>query len=309
MRIFKNVLVYQAADQGVSASLRIAARLSRQMQSRVTVVDIHRPRHVWWENFFEDQSDVDQAERSEQLDRLNALVDAVDMPDGDVHIKILEGRPIDALISEALAGSHDLIVRDAESKAEKLFFGSLDLRLLRLAPTPVWIADPTVPDKTRRILAAIDPQVDKDDMELNERIIRLASMLARQDEAELHIVSAWFTPAASFEHRGSDYDRYSEAKANVRRRALVNVEHIVNTSLLQIPANRVLFEEGVPSNTIVSAVLRVQPDLLIMGSVARKGIPGLWIGDTADEVTRQVECSILTIKPENFTFLLPSESR
>ena len=308
MRIFKNILVYQPADRAVSASLRIAARLSRQMQSRVTVVDVRQKNH-WWQNSFEDESDVDEARISEQLDRLNALVDAVDMPDGDVHVKILEGRPIDVLISEALAGAHDLILRDAESKAEKLFFGSLDLRLLRLAPTPVWIAEPTVPDKTRRILAAIDPQADEDEMELNERIIRLASMLARQDEAELHIVSAWFTPAASFEHRGSDYQRYNQAKSNVRRRALANDDHVVDTSLLRIPPEHVDFQEGVPSNIIVSAVLRVQPDLLIMGSVARKGVPGLWIGDTADEVSRQVECSILTIKPENFTFLLPSQLR
>ena len=308
MNIFKNILVYQSADQGVSASLRIAARHARQMQSRVTVVDVRQQEHGWWENLFEDRSLTFQAEASEQQERLTALVDD-EMPDADVRIKVLEGRPIDVLIHEALEESHDLILKDAESKAENLFFGSLDLRLLRLAPAAVWLCDSSVPAKTRRILAAIDPHVHDDEMQLNERIIRLASMLARQDEAELHVVSAWFTPAAAFEHDSDDFKRYSKAKTRVRRRAWENVEHVVNTSLLRIPSDRVHFEEGISSDSIVSAVQTVQPDLLVMGSVARKGIPGLWIGNTTEEVTRQVECSMLTIKPEDFAFLMPSQSR
>ncbi len=307
MKIFKNILVYQAADQGASASLRIAARHARQTQARVTVVDVRQQEHGWWENLFEDRSLTFQAEASEQQERLNALVDG-EMPDADVHVKVLEGRPIDVLIQEALEESHDLILKDADSKAEKLFFGSLDLRLLRLAPAAVWLCDSSVPAKTRRILAAIDPHVDDDEMQLNEQIIRLASMLARQDEAELHVVSAWFTPAASVEHDSDDFERYTRARMRVRRRAWENVEHVVNTSLLRIPSDRVHFEEGDPSDSIVSAVQTVQPDLLVMGSVARKGIPGLWIGNTTEEVTRQVECSVLTIKPNDFTFLLPSQS-
>ena len=309
MKLFKNILVYQPADRAVSASLRIAARLSRQMQSRVKVVDVRQQEFGWWKNIFQEESLALQLEEPEQRDSLNALVDEVDIADDNVQVKVLEGRPIDVLVNEALAGSHDLILKDADSKTENLFFGSLDLRLLRLAPAAVWLCDSSVPAKTRRILAAIDPHVHDDEMQLNERIIRLASLLARQDEAELHVVSAWFTPAAAFEHDSDDFKRYTKAKTRVRRRAWENVEHVVNTSLLRIPSDRVHFEEGVSSDSIVSAVQTVQPDLLVMGSVARKGIPGLWIGNTTEEVTRQVECSMLTIKPEDFAFLMPSQSR
>jgi len=37
-----------------------------------------------------------------------------------------------------------------------------------------------------------------------------------------------------------------------------------------------------------------------MGTVARTGIPGLIIGNTAETVFSQVSCSILTIKPAGF---------
>ncbi|MDH5473944.1 MAG: universal stress protein [Gammaproteobacteria bacterium] len=37
-----------------------------------------------------------------------------------------------------------------------------------------------------------------------------------------------------------------------------------------------------------------------MGTVGRTGISGFFIGNTADSVLRQVDCSILAIKPEGF---------
>lgn len=307
MQLFKNVLVHQASDRPVSAALRIAARLSRQVGTHLKVVDIRQQNHSWWKEIFEARSLSLQVDVPEQRDCLNALVDELDIPSENVQVKVLEGRPIDVLVNEAMAGSHDLILKDVDCKAEGLFFGSLDMRLLRLAPTPVWLADPTVPAKTRRILAAIDPHVRGDEMRMNERIIRLASVLARQDEAELFITSAWYTPNPAFEHRGDEFARYNEGKEQVRRRAWENVEHVVNTSLLRVPPGRVLFENGLPSNTIVSAVQNVQPDLLVMGTVARRGVRGVLIGNTAEEVSRRIECSILTIKPENFRFLIPTQ--
>jgi nucleotide-binding universal stress UspA family protein len=279
------------------------------MDARVKVVDIRQQEAGWWESIFEESSLTLQPDEPEQKDCLNALVDEIDIPSENVQTKVLEGRPIDVLVNESVAGQHDLILKDADCEADNLFFGSLDLRLLRLAPSAVWIADANVPAKTRRILAAIDPQVRGDEMQMNERIVRLASVLARQDDAELYIVSAWYTPSASFEHKGEEFKRYTQAKSHVQRRAWENVEHVVNTSLLRIPSYQVLFEEGLPSETISQAVLEVQPDLLVMGSVARRGIPGLWIGNTAEEVSRQVECSMLTIKPKDFAFLLPTQPR
>jgi universal stress protein E len=37
-----------------------------------------------------------------------------------------------------------------------------------------------------------------------------------------------------------------------------------------------------------------------MGTVSRAGIAGLLIGNTAEKVLPQVDCSMLTVKPEGF---------
>ncbi|MCG8369996.1 MAG: universal stress protein, partial [Proteobacteria bacterium] len=41
-------------------------------------------------------------------------------------------------------------------------------------------------------------------------------------------------------------------------------------------------------------------ELLVMGSVARAGIPGFLIGGTAESVLGDVDCSVLTVKPDGF---------
>ncbi|MFC6670537.1 universal stress protein [Marinobacterium aestuariivivens] len=50
-------------------------------------------------------------------------------------------------------------------------------------------------------------------------------------------------------------------------------------------------------------------DLLVMGTVARTGIPGFVIGNTAENLVRKIGCSLLALKPPGFTSPVRSEAR
>lgn len=41
-------------------------------------------------------------------------------------------------------------------------------------------------------------------------------------------------------------------------------------------------------------------DVIVMGTVCRTGVAGLFTGNTADKILRQVDCSVLTVKPDGF---------
>ena len=41
-------------------------------------------------------------------------------------------------------------------------------------------------------------------------------------------------------------------------------------------------------------------ELVVMGTVARGGIAGLLIGNTAERVLRKLPCSVLAVKPDDF---------
>jgi nucleotide-binding universal stress UspA family protein len=45
---------------------------------------------------------------------------------------------------------------------------------------------------------------------------------------------------------------------------------------------------------------RVRIDLIVMETVSRAGIAGLLIGNTAEKILHQVDCSVLTVKPDGF---------
>lgn len=41
-------------------------------------------------------------------------------------------------------------------------------------------------------------------------------------------------------------------------------------------------------------------ELVVMGTVGRTGIPGFIIGNTAETILNQIECSVLAVKPDGF---------
>ena len=41
-------------------------------------------------------------------------------------------------------------------------------------------------------------------------------------------------------------------------------------------------------------------DQVVMGTVCRTGLAGFFIGNTAESVLQQVNCSVLVLKPEGF---------
>ena len=57
---------------------------------------------------------------------------------------------------------------------------------------------------------------------------------------------------------------------------------------------------GTPFLEIIRQVLRQKHDLVIMGTVCRTGVAGFFIGNTAENVLQKVDCSVLTVKPEDF---------
>lgn len=57
---------------------------------------------------------------------------------------------------------------------------------------------------------------------------------------------------------------------------------------------------GEAREAIPEAVAAFGADLLVMGTIARTGVPGFIIGNTAEDVLNSVECAVLTVKPPGY---------
>jgi len=58
--------------------------------------------------------------------------------------------------------------------------------------------------------------------------------------------------------------------------------------------------KGQPDKMIPQHIVDKDIDILVMGTVARTGIPGFFIGNTAENVLRKLTCTLLAIKPMGF---------
>ena len=58
--------------------------------------------------------------------------------------------------------------------------------------------------------------------------------------------------------------------------------------------------KGSARKVIPALVRSVKAELVVMGTVARTGIPGYFMGSTAELVLSQIDCAVLAVKPSGF---------
>ena len=58
--------------------------------------------------------------------------------------------------------------------------------------------------------------------------------------------------------------------------------------------------KGLARKEIATLAKRIEADLVVMGTVARTGVPGFIMGNTAETILNKIDCSVLAIKPPGF---------
>ncbi|MCB0992356.1 MAG: universal stress protein, partial [Acidimicrobiales bacterium] len=76
-------------------------------------------------------------------------------------------------------------------------------------------------------------------------------------------------------------------------------ELVASPSIARWPWRKHL-RKGRPAVAVVDAVADQKINLLVLGTVARGGIPGLVMGNTAETILDKVTCSVLALKPDGF---------
>ena len=61
---------------------------------------------------------------------------------------------------------------------------------------------------------------------------------------------------------------------------------------------------GDPRDALPRLARLLDIGLIVMGTVARTGVSGLLMGNTAETILRSVDCSVLAVKPEGFVTLV-----
>ncbi len=305
MRRFKNILFAADGSKGEKAVLRRAVHLASANRAKLTLFDAVAT---------DDHGVVDARTRSaigalrrdlvavrrEELESLKK--DAIALaPKLRVFVRVETGGLARSVIRAVLIKGYDLVMKAPGGGGRlKPLFGSSDQRLMRKCPCPVWIVKPSRKKYFRKILAAVDLNPSEPDTEaLARQIMSLATSLAKEERSELHVLHVWRLPGEA-KLRGRQILTTSADKILQDLRAAHKTE--LDGLLKHYPYDKtsVHLIKGRAGEVIPAFVEKREVDLVVIGTVARGGIPGLFIGNTAEKVLSEVDCSVLTLKPEGF---------
>jgi len=125
----------------------------------------------------------------------------------------------------------------------------------------------------------------------------------------LHIVHAWEALAERTMTMRGDIPYESIAKHVSQEYALHQkcLDRLSETMRDRIGAEaydrlspRLHLPKGPAKTMIATSAAGLRADLVVMGTVARTGISGFIIGNTADAILDQLTCSVLAVKPQGF---------
>ena len=116
--------------------------------------------------------------------------------------------------------------------------------------------------------------------------------ISEADGAELHLLYVLEHPLE--DEKSTHKDAYKDLEQSLKSEAERRLGKLVeNISHLKV-ADHVL--KGKPHLAIAKFVAKHDIDMLVMGSVARSGLPGLLVGNTAERIVNQIGCSVLVVK-------------
>lgn len=291
-----------------------AVRLVESNQASLKVVSV-APDMMVYSGMFEDEamsSSLSTSIINGYAEELAALVEPYQRRIKIV-TQVLEGIPFLEIIRAVLRDDHNLVIKSPDDPdfLDRIF-GSDDMHLLRKCPCPVWLIKSQAPKNYRRILAAVDIDGSYPPMEmesrrrLNRQILELASSLAVADFSELHVVHAWDAigetamRGAFLDMPQEEVDSYVEQVRQQRGKSLKKLLSELSGEVLEYLKPKPHLVKGWARKEIPALAKEIDADLVVMGTVARTGIPGFIMGNTAETILNQLDCSVLAIKPTGF---------
>ncbi len=305
MHHYHNLLYVSHGTSDETEGLKQALSLARNNEAplKVLVVSPEFPEDFpEYQKKYED-SLLEQAETS-----IQSTKEAIKLEEGSVDISIelvSDKTPSIKIIQHVLRHGHDLVIKEAEPRDKKAGFKAIDMDLLRKCPCAVWLCRPIKHSRQHiQVAVAIDPESQEPAAEmLSKRMLELSRSLANSCSGELHIISCW---DYEFEEylRGNVWVKLSDSvieetvlKTQHEHRAAL--ESLIKASGIE-GTHHVHHMRGNASEFIPDFIQDNKIDILVMGTVARTGIPGFMIGNTAENIMQTLTCSLMALKPQGF---------
>lgn len=213
--------------------------------------------------------------------------------------KIAHGTVWLKLAHEAIEAEHDLVIVGTRNRGffHRALFGSTARELLQKCPVPVWITKPEPYLMPAKILVASDFSP------VSDKALRLAVDIGSSCSAEMHLIHVLKEQFAELCDTG---EPETCAEESCHESDLASAKYLLQAQLARVLADAGPAEISIAEDTAVAdyAIAKYaadhQIDILVMGTSARHGLAGVFVGNTAERLLHTVDCSLLVVKPDGF---------
>ncbi|NLQ19120.1 universal stress protein [Marinomonas sp. M1K-6] len=318
MKKFNNIVYVANHDtDALSPSFVQAVNLAKANQADFTLLQVHPDIKSAGLSHLTgiQEEEIKSKLLKHEHERLAALIQSIEPP-FNASIDIRFGKKYIETIRAVQDKKFDLVIKEVTHQdwLDRLL-GSDDMHLLRKCPSPVWLMKKNEKPKYQHIIVAVDlgNEFETDDQkindELNKTLLALSSLLALSAMATLHVVNAYDVPHTGF--IGLWVEQPEKVEKQLFESEYRNRRYQMNTMMegLKQMLGEETFDYLSPQTHIIpGAADRELPklanslgaDLMVMGTVARSGVAGVIIGNTAETILAQLQCSVLAVKPDGF---------
>lgn len=303
MQQFRNILVgvqmpaggpfsQQPLGEATDAAINQALELAAMCSARITFLAA-----IGSSDWFEgaDEASID-AEAKLVLDSLVQRAHELEIESDGI---ATHGRAWLELTKQAVAGKHDLLIAGTRNRSavSRLLYGSTGTKLLRVCPCPVWLVKPGEAPEVPSWVVATDLK------EVGLDCLMMAISGAQMFDSRVRVVHAI---DHQLDRRMSHTGMNEEEVAAYRQKTRDDAEAELHSQLSQTDYRALkhgvepIIANGHPNTCILEVIEDEPANLVIMGTCARGGIPGMLFGNTVERLLPELTCSILALKPADF---------
>lgn len=303
MVTYDNILVVVDHRQEVHHALSRAVELANNYDSNLTLaISVDEPVSDLLKKL--SQAEVSKVEahiNERHLSELDELAKPLREQGLKVSTKVIWDTKFHrGIITFAKQQSFDLIVKTAHyhNQIQKLLITPSDWHLMRESGTNLLLVKQGRWPDNSNILGAIDIDAkDQSHSQLNIEIIEHCVSLADKFKVKPHVINVFPWPLIEKRQLQHLFDQDSFYKEGKELHAKALKDYVSDFSIAD---NQLHLAEGVSTEEAIPEIVKAtQSHLLVIGTVGRKGLSGVVIGNTAEKIIDNLNCEVLALQPNS----------
>ena len=269
----------------------LALRTAHQHKAKLTLVHVLDVKAKVQKKMLDGPDSPARAHYQQVKDLLDKMTTDAKNQGLESESRVLFGKAGPTLMKEVLSIKPSVLMAGAASRgpvAEALF-GSTTLKLLRQCPCPVWVSKGEDKSQITQVLVAHCLT------EMGSTALQWGVATAEAHQARVHVLHSLELDAYEGFLASLPADEVEKERTLAKERIQ---EELKPFTLSQ--AAQVTITEGSPHAAIYKYLEEHSIDLLIMGTIARTGLAGVFTGNTAESLLPWVRCSVIALKPKDF---------